>query len=381
MTGTASSAGRGPGGYLIAGGGTGGHVFPALALAGEISRRRPGASVVFVGTARGLETDLVPRAGYELELVRAKGIVGTSALSRLSGASQLPLGLLDSWRLLSRHRPRAVVGVGGYASGPVVATAWARRVPTVIHESNAVPGLTNRLLSRVATRVAVGTEAALSRLPGATVVGNPVRETFFALPPLDERPAGRKLSLLVVGGSQGSALLNRLVPPAVARLREDGLDFDLVHQCGRSRRGAGHDPEDLERGYAAMGFPAGTAREFLDDIVEQVGAADLVLGRAGAMTVAELAAAGRPALLVPFAAAAHGHQEANARALERAGAAAVVTEREAEAGELSRALSALVSDPGRLLAMGRAARASARPDAAARLCDLVLSVERKEDRP
>ncbi|MDL1950270.1 UDP-N-acetylglucosamine--N-acetylmuramyl-(pentapeptide) pyrophosphoryl-undecaprenol N-acetylglucosamine transferase, partial [Acidobacteria bacterium ACD] len=226
MTDVTSSAG--PGGYLIAGGGTGGHVFPALALAGELSRRRPGASVVFVGTARGLETDLVPRAGYPLELVRARGIVGTSALSRARGAAQLPLGLLDSWRLLSRHRPRAVVGVGGYASGPVVATAWARRVPTVVHESNAVPGLTNRLLSRVATRVAVGSEAALSRLPGAEVVGNPVREDFFSVPPLDDRPEARRLRLLVVGGSQGSAFLNRVVPHAVARLRAEGRDFDLV---------------------------------------------------------------------------------------------------------------------------------------------------------
>lgn len=376
MTDVTSSAG--PGGYLIAGGGTGGHVFPALALAGELSRRRPGASVVFVGTARGLETDLVPRAGYPLELVRARGIVGTSALSRARGAAQLPLGLLDSWRLLSRHRPRAVVGVGGYASGPVVATAWARRVPTVVHESNAVPGLTNRLLSRVATRVAVGSEAALSRLPGAEVVGNPVREDFFSVPPLDDRPEARRLRLLVVGGSQGSAFLNRVVPHAVARLRAEGRDFDLVHQCGRARRGAGHDPEDLARAYAAMGLPPGTAREFLHDMAEQVAAADLVVCRAGAMTVAELAAAGRPALYVPFAAATHGHQEANAREVERAGAAVVVTEAEADAGGLPGALSALLADPARLASMGRAAREKARPGAAARLCDVVLGVERKE---
>lgn len=374
---TAPPSSAGPGGYLIAGGGTGGHVFPALALAGELSRRRPGASVVFVGTARGLETDLVPRAGYPLELVRARGIVGTSALSRASGAAQVPLGLLDSWRLLSRHRPRAVVGVGGYASGPVVATAWARRVPTVVHESNAVPGLTNRLLSRVATRVAVGTEAALSGLPGAEVVGNPVREAFFSVPALDGRPAARRLRLLVVGGSQGSAFLNRVVPPAVARLLAEGRDVDLVHQCGKARRGAGHDPEDLARAYAALGFPAGTAREFLNDMAEQVAAADLVVCRAGAMTVAELAAAGRPALYVPFAAATHGHQEANAREMERAGAAAVVTEAEAEAGELAPALAALLADPARLAAMGRAAREKARPGAAARLCDVVLAVERK----
>jgi UDP-N-acetylglucosamine--N-acetylmuramyl-(pentapeptide) pyrophosphoryl-undecaprenol N-acetylglucosamine transferase len=358
-------------GYLIAGGGTGGHVFPALALAGELQRRRPEAPIVFVGTARGLENELVPRAGYPLELVRAKGIVGTSLGSKLSGAAQLPLGFLDSWKLISRHAPRAVVGVGGYASGPVLATAWARRVPTVVHESNAVPGLTNRLLAKVATRVAVGTDAALARLPGAVVVGNPVRAEFFAIPPLDGRPLDRKLRILVLGGSQGARILNRVMPDALRLAASRGLRFDVVHQSGRAR--AGIDPEALRAAYG----PLGTIAEFVHDVAAEIAAADLLVARSGAMTTAEIAAAGRPALLVPFAAATHGHQEANARALEKAGAAVVLTEAEATPERVAETVASLLSDPTRLAAMGRAARAVAKPDAAARFCDLVLEVERK----
>jgi UDP-N-acetylglucosamine--N-acetylmuramyl-(pentapeptide) pyrophosphoryl-undecaprenol N-acetylglucosamine transferase len=365
------------GGYLIAGGGTGGHVFPALALAGEIRRRRPEAPIVFVGTRQGLETDLVPRAGYPLEFVRAKGFVGKGWTARLSGAMTLPFAFLDSLRLLSRHAPRAVVGVGGYASGPLVATAWARRVPTVIHESNAVPGLTNRLLSHVATRVVAGTDATASRFRQAIVVGNPVRAEFFGIPSLAERPKERRRHVLVVGGSQGAQILNRLVPAAIGRVLKDGIAIDLVHQAGKLKRGLGHDADDLRKTYAAMGFSPACVHEFLDDIQAAYAGADLVISRSGAMTVAEIAAAGRPALLVPFAGATHGHQEANARALEAAGAAVVVTESEATVERLADAIAGLLGNPLRLLAMGEAARRSARPDAAARLCDVVFGVERR----
>lgn len=362
----------GTGGYLIAGGGTGGHVFPALALAGEIRRRRPDAPVVFVGTAKGLENDLVPAAGWPLEHVRVAGLVGKSAAARLAGAATLPLAFLDSWRLLSRHRPRAVVGVGGYASGPVVATAWLRRVPTVVHESNAVPGLTNRLLGRLATRVVAGTPGATAALPRATVVGNPVREAFFAAAPLASRPVPRRLRVLVAGGSQGARILNRLVPGALAAAAAGGAAFDVVHQAGRA---TGPSHAEAARAYAAAGFPADTVREFLHDMPAALDAADFVVCRSGAMTAAELAAAGRPALLVPFAAATHGHQEANARALEKAGAAVVVTEAEASVDRLAAEFSRLLADPGRLAAMGRAAKTLAAPDAAARFCDAVFEAE------
>jgi UDP-N-acetylglucosamine--N-acetylmuramyl-(pentapeptide) pyrophosphoryl-undecaprenol N-acetylglucosamine transferase len=359
-------------GILIAGGGTGGHVFPALALAAELSRRRPEEPVVFVGTRAGLESDLVPKAGYPLEFVRARGIVGKGLSARLAGTAALAPALLDSWRILSRRSPRAVVGVGGYASGPVVATAWLRRVPTIVHEANAVPGVTNRLLSRVATRVAAGTPAAAEALPGAVVTGNPVRDAFFRIPSLAGRPAARRMRVLVVGGSQGAQILNRLLPDALAAVAAGGRALEIVHQAGRAHRGLGHDADDLRARYEALGFGASTVREFLDDMPSDVAAADLVVARSGAMTTAEMAAAGRPALFVPFAGATHGHQEANARALERAGAAVVVTEAEATVPRLSETIAALLADSGRLLEMGEAARRAAVPDAAARLADLVL---------
>ncbi len=360
------------GGFLIAGGGTGGHVFPALALAGEIRRRRPDAPIVFVGTRRGLEADLVPRAGWPLEFVRARGLVGKGARARLEGLLALPLAFVDSVRILARHAPRTVVGVGGYASGPLVATAWARRIPTVIHEQNAVPGLTNRLLSRIATRVAAGTDAGAARL-GGVAVGNPVRSEFFEVLPLGARETPRRMRLLVVGGSQGAAIFNRILPGALARLAANGIAFTVLHQAG-ARRAA-----DVEALYERHGLAGDRVqvREFVADMAKAYADADLVVARAGAMTVAEVAAAGRPALLVPFAGATHGHQEANARALETEGAAVVLTEGEASEESLGDAVAALLSDPVRLTAMGYAARRTARPEAAARLCDIVFEAEER----
>jgi UDP-N-acetylglucosamine--N-acetylmuramyl-(pentapeptide) pyrophosphoryl-undecaprenol N-acetylglucosamine transferase len=361
------------GGFLIAGGGTGGHVFPALALADELKRRRPEAAIVFVGTRNGLEAELVPRAGWPLEFVRAKGIVGKGLAARLRGLASLPLAFVDSLRLLSRHAPSAVVGVGGYSSGPVVATAWARRVPTVIHESNAVPGLTNRLLARIVTRVAAGTPAASAALPGAVVTGNPVREAFFGIPSLVTRPEARRFRVLVIGGSQGAQILNRVLPEALAAVVADGLSFDVRHQAGKRRATA------VTEAYGAKGLGPDrvSVTEFVDDMPAEFASADLIVSRSGAMTAAEIAAAGRPALLVPFAAATHGHQEANARALEAAGAAVVVTESEASPARLADEVRALLSDPIRLLAMGEAAQRTAVPGAAAKLAEVVLTAARR----
>jgi UDP-N-acetylglucosamine--N-acetylmuramyl-(pentapeptide) pyrophosphoryl-undecaprenol N-acetylglucosamine transferase len=370
MTNAANSPATG--GFLIAGGGTGGHVFPALALAGEIRRRRPDAPIVFVGTRRGLESDLVPRAGWPLEFVRAKGLVGKGAKARFEGLLALPLAFADSMGILGRHAPRTVVGVGGYASGPLVATAWARRIPTVIHEQNAVPGLTNRLLARIATRIATGTEAGASCL-GGVAVGNPVRGEFFEAPSLGTRETPRRMCLLVVGGSQGAAILNRLVPGALARVDAAGVRFAAIHQTGKGRAA------DVAAAYGRHAFSVSAVSpvEFVDDMAKAYADADLIVARAGAMTVAEVAAAGRPALFVPFAGATHGHQEANARALEAQGAAVVLTEAQATEQSVGDAVAGLLRDPARLSAMGDAARRAAKPDAAARLCDIVFEAEEK----
>ena len=370
---TASAASSATGGFVIAGGGTGGHVFPALALAGEIRRRRPDAPIVFVGTRRGLETDLVPRAGWPLEFVRAKGLVGKGARARLEGLLALPLAFADSVGILGRHAPRTVVGVGGYASGPLVATAWARRIPTVIHEQNAVPGLTNRLLARIATRVVAGTAAGAARL-GGVCVGNPVRREFFEVPSLGEREVPRRMRILAVGGSQGAAILNRILPGALAQVAAAGVPFTVLHQAGKGRAA------DVEALYGSLGLAGDrvSVREFVHDMPEAFAAADLIVARAGAMTVAEVAAAGRPALFVPFAGATHGHQEANARALEALGGAAVLPEREASEESLGQAIAGLLGDPARLAALGDAARKSAKPDAAARLCEIVFEAEESQ---
>ena len=367
---TVAAASPSTGGFLIAGGGTGGHVFPALALAGEIRRRRPDAPIVFVGTRRGLETDLVPRAGWPLEFVRAKGLVGKGLKARIEGLLALPLAFADSLRILARHAPKTVVGVGGYASGPLVATAWAKRIPTVIHEQNAVPGLTNRLLSMLATRIAAGTDAGAARL-GGVAVGNPVRSDFFEVPPLGARETPRRMRLLVVGGSQGAAIFNRILPGALDRLAANGIAFTVLHQAG-ARRAA-----DVEALYEKHGLAGNRVqvREFVADMAKAYADADLVVARAGAMTVAEIAAAGRPAVLVPFAGATHGHQEANARALEAQGAAVVLTETQATEESLGVAIAALLADPSRLSAMGEAARRAAKPNAAGRLCDVVFEAE------
>jgi UDP-N-acetylglucosamine--N-acetylmuramyl-(pentapeptide) pyrophosphoryl-undecaprenol N-acetylglucosamine transferase len=359
------------GGFLIAGGGTGGHVFPALALAGEIRRRRPGEPIVFVGTRRGLETDLVPRAGWPLEFVRARGLVGKGARARLEGLLALPLAFLDSLRILARHAPKTVVGVGGYASGPLVATAWAKRIPTVIHEQNAVPGLTNRILAKLATRITTGTDAGAARL-GGVCVGNPVRREFFEVPSLGGREVPRRMRILVVGGSQGAAILNRLLPGALACAAGTGLAFTALHQAGKGRAA---DVAALYEKHGLAGTNEVSVAEFVNDMPAAYAEADLLVTRAGAMTVAEIAASGRPAVLVPFAGATHGHQEANARALEREGAAVVLTEAEASEDSLGGAIAALLTDPARLAAMGDAARSAAKPDAAARLCEIVFEAE------
>lgn len=361
------------GGFLIAGGGTGGHVFPALALAGEIRRRRPDAPIVFVGTRRGLETDLVPRAGWPLEFVRARGLVGKGAKAGLEGLLALPLAFADSVGILGRHAPRTVVGVGGYASGPIVATAWAKRIPTVIHEQNAVPGLTNRILAKLATRITTGTDAGASRL-GGVAVGNPVRREFFEVPSLGGREVPRRMRVLVVGGSQGAAILNRLLPGALARAAASGVRFTAIHQTGKGRAA------DVAAAYGRHAFSTADVSPvaFVEDMAKAYADADLVVARAGAMTVAEIAAAGRPAVLVPFAGATHGHQEANARALEAEGAAVVLTEAQATEESIGGAIAALLADPARLSAMGDAARRSAQPDAAARLCEIVFEAEESQ---
>jgi len=353
------------GAYVIAAGKTGGHIFPGIALAREIRARRPEAPIVFVGTAGGLEERLVPEAGFPLERVTASGFVGKSPGDRLRALARLPLGFFQARRLLVGHRARAVAGMGGYVIVPVLSAARSLKIPTLIHDSDALPGISSRIAGRFATRVAVGVAGAAKSLGSrAVVTGTPVRSEFLAIPPLDsERPSRR---LLVFGGSQGAAVVNRAMAQAAALLGAEKIE--VVHQTG---------DRHLESTGTAYGtLPPGWRLErFLPRLYDELAWADLAVTRAGAMTLAELAAAGRPAILVPFEAAAHRHQLANAREFEEAGAAIVIEEKNLSADSLSAAIRGLLSDPSRLAEMGRRARSLAVPDAARRLADLLFEAE------
>ena len=348
---------------LIAAGGTGGHLFPGVAVADELVRRDPSTRVVFVGTPRGLESRLVPKAGYELELLPIQPLNAVGARRLLVGLLVLPWAMLRALGLVLRLRPAAVLGVGGYAGGPVALLAALAGRRTVILEPNARPGFTNRVLRPFVeaaacayeeTRVAFGDKG--------VVTGNPVRGGFARLPRREHR---HPLTLLAFGGSQGSRALNRALVEALEHLPGEDL-LRIVHQTGERMHW------EVDEAYLAADRGSAEVRPFLDDMVERMGAADLVLSRSGATTCAELTVGGRAAVLVPFAAAADDHQRTNARALEAAGAARMIEEKDLTGESLAREVTALVDEPARIGAMEEAARKLGRPDAAARVADLVL---------
>jgi UDP-N-acetylglucosamine--N-acetylmuramyl-(pentapeptide) pyrophosphoryl-undecaprenol N-acetylglucosamine transferase len=346
---------------LIGAGGTGGHIFPGIAVADELVRRDARTRVVFAGTPRGLESRLVPKAGYGLELLPILPLNGVGLLRTLVGLLALPWGLLKSAFVVLRLKPSAVLGIGGYAGGPITLVAALIGVRAVILEPNARPGFTNRVLKPFVDAAACAyEEARVSFGAKGVLTGNPVRGGFAALPDKPHRPP---LTLLAFGGSQGSRVLNRALVAALPKL--PGLDaLRIVHQTGPAMQA------EVESAYRAASRPAEVVA-FLDDMERRLGDADLVLARSGATTCAELTVAGRAALLVPFAGAADDHQTTNARALEAVGAARVIEERELTGESLAHAIGALVAEPETLTAMGQAARRLGKKDAAARVADLL----------
>lgn len=350
---------------LIMAGGTGGHIFPGLAVAQALRER--GVPVAWLGAEGAMETRLVPQAGIELHTLAIGGVRGKSARTRLLAPLRLTAALLAALRLLRRLRPRAVIGFGGYAAGPGGLAAFLRRRPLLVHEQNSIAGVTNRVLARLAQRVLAGFPDVL---PRAEWLGNPVRQDIAALPPPGRRLAGHSgpPRLLVLGGSLGAAALNTTVPQALALLAPGERPL-VRHQCGR-----GHD-ETTAQAYAAAGVEAQVA-PFLDDMAAAYGWADLVLCRAGALTVAELAAAGLASVLVPYPHAVDDHQTGNARFLADRDAALLLPQAELDARRLAAELGRLLADRERLLAMALAARACARPDAAARVAEICLEVAR-----
>jgi len=352
---------------LIAGGGTGGHVIPALAIAREL-RDAHGADVRFVGTARGLETRLVPEAGFKLELVRSGQLKNVSLATRLRTAVDLPLGVVECVRLLREFKPQVVVGVGGYASGPGMLAAVLMRVPALAYEPNAVPGMTNRWLGRWVSAAAVNFEQTAKYFRNAEVTGVPVRAEIFALPP---RPLGAPPRLLVTAGSNGALVFNETMPKIAADLLDAVPGLTIVHQAGA------RNLDTTRAAFAASGAdPARWSVEaFLTDMPAQYGAADLVLARSGS-TVAELCAAGKPSLLVPFAAAADDHQRKNAEVLVQAGAAVMLLQRDVTPAALLDGLRELLLDPERRAAMAVRAKSLARPGALERIAAMVVKLAR-----
>jgi UDP-N-acetylglucosamine--N-acetylmuramyl-(pentapeptide) pyrophosphoryl-undecaprenol N-acetylglucosamine transferase len=351
---------------IVAGGGTGGHLFPGVAVAREILRRQKDAVVTFAGTERGIEFRVIPREGFELDVLRSAGLKATSVAARVRGLSLLPLSGLDAWRILSRRRPDAVVGVGGYSSGPVVMAAAARRIPTLLLEQNAVPGLTNRLLARVVSAAAVSFDSTVGFFGGRGFVsGNPVRPEFFD--PAPPRAPGPP-RILIVGGSQGAHAINVAMVEAAPGLAAGGLA--VTHQTGERDIGLVRD------GYRRAGLEA-RAEPFLFDMADQMKAADLVVCRSGATTIAELTASGRPAIFIPLPTAADDHQRVNAEAVAAAGAAEVIPQAELTGVRLGARIVALAEDEPARQTMSAAARQLARPGAAAAIVDRLIALVEK----
>jgi UDP-N-acetylglucosamine--N-acetylmuramyl-(pentapeptide) pyrophosphoryl-undecaprenol N-acetylglucosamine transferase len=355
---------------MIAGGGTGGHIYPAIAIAREFVARDASRKVVFVGTERGLEKNIVPKAGFPLEFIDVAGLKGIRSVHLLRNLARLPLGFIQAWKHVGRHRPNVVLGVGGYSSGPVLVAAALRGVPTIIHEANAFPGLANRVLARWTTAVAVAFAEALTRMhrKDGVVTGNPIRKEFFDLRAA-QRTTDNRQRLLIFGGSQGSRVLNDAMTAALPFLSQWQDRLEIVHQTGPS------ELEKVQAAYRQSPFANARVVPYLDPIADEIAAADVVASRAGAMTIGELAAIGRAAILVPFALATNNHQELNARVVEKVGGAIVITEAELSPERLAGAISEVLADPQRAERMGRAAQQLATPDATKNIVDLIERIQ------
>jgi UDP-N-acetylglucosamine--N-acetylmuramyl-(pentapeptide) pyrophosphoryl-undecaprenol N-acetylglucosamine transferase len=367
---------------ILVGGGTGGHVIPALAIAQEL-KARYAAEVVFVGTARGIENRLVPAAGFQLRLIQVGALNKVDLATRLRTLFALPMAVAHSHSILSEFRPDVVIGVGGYASGPMMLAAVIASVPTVAFEPNLVPGLANRIVGPMVSAAAVQFEATCRSFRRCIVTGVPVRQAFFEVRhssgqlaervAVGDRPAAkmrgeaavasRPPSLLIFGGSQGAHALNQTVTDALPRFHEHMRDLYIVHQTGE------RDYQPACEAYLHAGVKA-ELHKFIDDMPAAFASADLLVCRSGASTVAEITAAGKPAIFVPFPHAADDHQTHNAAALARSGAAILIRESELTAQRLFETVRDLLTDRARLARMAEAAGKLAHPDAAARIAAL-----------
>jgi UDP-N-acetylglucosamine--N-acetylmuramyl-(pentapeptide) pyrophosphoryl-undecaprenol N-acetylglucosamine transferase len=351
---------------VLAGGGTGGHVIPALAIAQEL-KSRLAAEVIFIGTSRGIETRLVPISGFELKLIEVGALNRVSLATRLKTATALPKAILASSRILSEFKPDVVIGVGGYASGPAMLAAGLRRIPTLIFEPNVVPGFANRIVAPLATAAAVHFEETCRYFRKCTVTGVPVRQKFFEI---QARQMTDRPSLLLFGGSQGSHILNSVLRDSLKELASRVPGLHIVHQTGEK------EYESVAKAYLDAGISAEIS-PFIDNMSSAFANADLLVCRSGASTVAEVTAAGKPALFVPFAGAADNHQFKNAELLARNNAAVLIEEKDLNPERFSQEVVALLNDRPRLRSMSEAAKKLSHPDAAGHIANLAAKIAGK----
>lgn len=355
---------------MITGGGTGGHLFPGIAIAREIQRRDPAAEILFVGTGRPLERKVLPAAGIRQAVVSVQGLKGMGLLHKLTTLLRLPLSVLQAAGIVWRFAPRAVIGVGGYAAGPVCLAAYLLGKPVFLQEQNLLPGITNRMLARCARRIYLTFEDRQGHFPAhkTRLTGNPVREAILQIAhePPRRRDPETPLTVLIMGGSQGAHGINAAVMEMLAG-KGPWQNFYFMHQSGADDRPA------VQRAYAAAGAAA-EVQAFFDDVDRRYRAADLVICRAGATTVAELTCVGRAAIFVPFPHAADNHQERNAETVVAAGAAEMIREADLNGAWLWERLRFYRRHPERLAAMAESSRLRGRPRAAAEIVDDILKV-------
>ena len=354
---------------IIAAGGTGGHIFPGVAIAREINHRDHSASILFVGTARGLESKIVPRAGFQLELIRVGALKGVSIFERIKSLIGLPISFVDALRILGQFKPDVVIGVGGYSSGPTLLIAALRRIPTMIVEPNAMPGFTNRVLAWFVDAAALSFADAQRYFGSRGVVtGNPVRIDFARL---EKKRRTETLHVLIFGGSQGAHAINSAVVEALPLMASNRERLSFTHQTGEQ------DYEAVKRGYEAAGFgETADVRPFIHEMAEQFERADVLICRSGATTVAEVAAAGKMAIFIPFPFATDDHQRKNAEAFVRVGAGRMILQKDLTATRLAEELTQLIETPGEIDRMEEASRGLRRIDSTERAVDLAMQIVR-----
>jgi UDP-N-acetylglucosamine--N-acetylmuramyl-(pentapeptide) pyrophosphoryl-undecaprenol N-acetylglucosamine transferase len=358
---------------IIAGGGTGGHLFPGLAVAEELKRRNEHTEVIFVGTDHGIEARIIPREGYPIRFIRSEGLVGKSAAQKVRAAVKAVFSVIDARSILNSVKPDIVIGVGGYASGAIVFIASMKSIPTMIHEQNSVPGLTNRILGKVVKRICVTYHESLSFFPlGKTLLtGNPIRLKILK----GDRDAACRLfsldknlfTVFVFGGSSGARSINRVMVDALNHLADLKEKVQFLHQTGD------RDFENIREAYRKAGVK-GTVAPFIYQMAEAYASADVVVSRAGATTLAELTALGKPSILIPYPYAAGRHQEFNAMKLKEMGAAQVLLENEMTGEVLAKSVRELYENGSTRLEMLKASRGLGRPDACARIADIAVSL-------